>query len=431
MELLLKEESNKLNIEFHNYLNKNTKKLSKPKAKFIKDFLKGMLSAKHIYLNAISRNLNEKISPKKTSERLSYHLEKSELKKEVSNNYLDSVKNKLKDFKYLIYDGSDITKSHATCMEGIKKVRDGSKSSKNKHISSNGYHWDNYIAVNDTGILPLYSDIFSTDLDEESKISENNKIINSVMKIRDEAKYLDSILVIDRGGDRRVLINDFLHMEQKFIVRQKGNRHLFYNDKSLPLKDVYKETKLNYSFEFTKVNKNRKYKKKFKAGAVQVFMPETNLKEKINTPLWLVTSQEKGKGFSWFLAFLDTNDPEEATKITMDGYSKRWKIEEFHRQVKQDFKLEKIAFQKYSVIKNIGSLLVLIMGFIASINKDLASSIMILTKQYYKNRKSDLPRYIYYRLTEAVSIIIKKWKKITKKRKIKDKQLYLKLKIEY
>ena len=112
------------------------------------------------------------------------------------------------------------------------------------------------------------------------------------------------------------------------------------------------------------------------------------------------------------------------------NFTQRWKIEEFHRQVKQDFKLEKIAYQKYTVINNIGALLVLLMGFITTINENLATNIMILTKQYYKNKKSDLPAYIYYRLSEAVSIMIAKWKKREKRKKYKDYQLYLDLKVE-
>lgn len=255
--------------------------------------------------------------------------------------------------------------------------------------------------------------------------------MNTVKLIRDNNKHKDSILVIDRGGDRRVLIDNFIDNGQYFIIRQAGRRDLFLDKERLPLKKAYKKIDLAYKFTCERVKKNRKTTRTFMAGAIKVNMPKSNLKDQIDTPIWLVASRESGKGFSWFLAYLNTDSKEEAIKLTMEGYSKRWKIEEFHRQIKQDFKLEKLAYQKYETIKNIGSILVLLMGFIGSLEIDFAKMIIKLTRQIYKNRESDIPKYFYYRLTEAVRIISSEWKIRKKKEKIEDNQMYLELEIEY
>ncbi len=432
MKNTLKSEQKNLNYKFLQFIYKNTNNLSKPQMKFLKDFLLGVILSKCFFLNAISRSLKETISPKKTAERLNYHLSKKSLGIELNKQYLKSHKSMIKNYDFIIYDGSDITKKYATKMEGLKKIRDGSKSIKGKNHQSNGYHWHNYIAVNDDGILPLFSDIYSFDLDEDCKKSENMKIINTVNFIREHSEHNNSILVIDRGGDRRVLIDNFIENEQYFIIRQSGTRNLFLEEKCIPLKKIYKKIDLNYKFTCVKIKKNKKYTKTFMAGAIKVKMPKTNLKDKIDKDLWLVTAQEPGKGFAWFLAYLSTDNIEEVIKVTMDGYSKRWKIEEFHRQIKQDFKLEKIAYQKYETIRNIGSIIVLLMGFIGGLEFEFAKTIIKETNQYYRSKISDIPKYFYYRLVEAINIIASKWEKRRKKKpKIKDRQLYLKFKFDW
>ena len=66
------------------------------------------------------------------------------------------------------------------------------------------------------------------------------------------------------------------------------------------------------------------------------------------------------------------------------------------------------------------------MGFIGGLDVEYAKTIIRITRQFYKNKTSDIPKYFYYRLTEAFRIITSMWKIKKKKARIKDNQIYLK-----
>ena len=48
----------------------------------------------------------------------------------------------------------------------------------------------------------------------------------------------------------------------------------------------------------------------------------------------------------------------------MQGYGRRWKIEEVHRHVKTDYHLEAISLRRYVALKNLNFLLWVAMSFL-------------------------------------------------------------------
>ena len=208
-----KQISVKTQTKLKQYLYRYSNQLNLPEYKFLSDITFGILKGKHIHLAKTARTLSEKITPKKTEERLSYHLSKNGLYKRLQDMYYKTNRYRINRCQYLIFDGSDIIKEEAKTMEGLSLIRDGSKSGKKKNlVISNGYHWDNILGVSADGkeLIPIYSEIYSNKLDDDYSISENRKIINIV---KDMSKITNSeqILVIDRGGDRRVLINELIN----------------------------------------------------------------------------------------------------------------------------------------------------------------------------------------------------------------------------
>ena len=398
----------KTQTKLNHYLSNFKKHLPKPEIKFIYHIIYGMLKCKHIHLAKISRNLNENITPKKTEERLRYHLKKKELYDKIQKLHLDKNRHRISKCPYIIFDGSDITKEQAEDMEGIDKVRDGSKSaSKGKTVIGMGYHWDNVVAVSKDGkeIIPLYSEIYSSELDEEYSISENRKIMKILEKIK---PFISSfqIIVFDRGGDRRILILYNLENNQYFIVRLNKNRYLFYHGKARSLAQITRKVKLKATYEVVRNNHNRLEKHVYHVGAVRVHLPTEDLKYPMKYPLWLVVSKEENHGYTWFLCCLPTDNEQEAIELAMRGYQYRWKVEEFHRQIKQDYSLEDIRYQKYYCIKTVASLLLIVMGFISMLDDLFTVLILLSTRLLERNRLSDIPSYRYYRLTEALKIIL-------------------------
>ena len=100
----------KTQIKLKQYLYKYEDFLKLPEYKFLSDAIFGILKGKHIHLAKISRSLLEPISPKKTEERLSYHLGKEGLYKSIQEVYYNTIRARIKRCRYLIFDGSDIVK---------------------------------------------------------------------------------------------------------------------------------------------------------------------------------------------------------------------------------------------------------------------------------------------------------------------------------
>lgn len=391
-----------------NYLRKFKCHLDGPAFKFLKCCFNGMLRSKGIFISGIALHLGEKISRKKTEERLIYHLSKPMMSDNLTNAYLKANSKDISNQKYIIWDGSAISKGYATKMEGLTYVHDGASKKKNK--LEMGYHWDNVVGVNksesgEVTIFPIYSEIYSKKLDPcFSNFSENTKILDMHLKL---SSYLstDSIVVMDRGYDRKTLIEPLIERNQNFIIRQTGRRHLEFEDGSgsESLKKLSRRTRLIYEYTLNPVGCENRI---FKVGAKKVKFPECSS----DKTLWLVTAQEVGKGKTWFLSYLDTADEKEAVMTTMQGYTYRWKIEEYHRQIKQDFNLNKIKVMKYETIKSLGVLLLITTGFISRLFNlmETETKLKLLKAVNLINSESakDIPRYFYYKATEAVRMLL-------------------------
>ena len=85
----------------------------------------------------------------------------------------------------------------------------------------------------------------------------------------------------------------------------------------------------------------------------------------------------------------------------MYAYGLRWRVEEYHRQIKQDYHLEQICLRKYSAIKNMCAIVMLAASFWARLPRQLVIKLLVLTNQLPRKRLSDIPRYPYYMITAA------------------------------
>ena len=172
----------------------------------------------------------------------------------------------------------------------------------------------------------------------------------------------------------------------------------------MALKKIYRKAKLEKEYIVIRNHNNKIVKHTYKVGAIRVNFPTPCLNYPMENPLWLVVTKEEGRGYSWFLCNLPTDNKFEAIELAMKGYQYRWKVEEFHRQIKQDYRLEDIRYQRYDAIKTIGSLLLIIMGFITSLQESFIFLMLSSTRLLEKNSFKDIPNYIYYRLTEGIRI---------------------------
>ncbi len=304
--------------------------------KFTGAILTSMLKEHHVHLTVLARGLEEKISPKKTWERLSRHISKKGLYEKLIDSNIKKNTTKIRQMRYCVVDVSDVQKIEAEEMEGLSRVRDGSKKSgDNKAVIGNGYYWLNGVMADRDEILSVYSELYSLDHEGKEHTSENSKILFITDRIYEVNK--EAVFVIDRGGDRSKLINPMIRDGKFFVIRGDNKRSLrLHTDsgKATNIEVIARRTKTPYPF------RSERNGELFYIGISRVYFGKESL--------WLVVSrrQREKNALSWYLTRVP-GSRKTVMETAMEAYGLKWRVEEYHRQIKQDYKLERICLRKY------------------------------------------------------------------------------------
>ena len=410
---------NRVQTKFNQVTAKYQSYFSRPVYKFIRDISFGILRSGHVHLSQIGAALEEETSLKKTTERLSNHLGRVGLDKELIHCHLEVNKRAFSQARYLIVDLSDINKPYAEKMEGLDIVYDGSTGE-----LCNGYWQLNIIGVDESGtsIMPMVSSLYATEKEDGKGFSENKKILESVGTIAEHIQK-DQIVVYDRGGDRSKLMYRWIKQKQYFIIRQTGARDIYVKDQKRNLKDYAKSIHRQHTITVHKRRKNRMKTRTFECGARQVYLPREYGDGRKDTALWLVSAKERGKGWCWYLCYIPAETEAEAVRIAMQGYGYRWKIEEVHRQVKNDYNLEDVRLRRYTALKNFNVLFWITMNFLYHHLDGLSIDILQNARIQLVYRPKKLSEYIgfvFYKLSRALKSILEEIK--LRKLRLKDER---------
>jgi hypothetical protein len=376
--------------------NLNKRGVSKPETKNMSALVRGLIQTRQVMVMPVVRVLGEKIAPKKTWERLTRNMGKEGLWERLLSAHREEQWGVIRKMPYCIIDLSDIQKHYAEKMEGLGRVRDGSKKGEKKEpVIGNGYYWLNAVMANKKEICPVHGEIYSVDKEGHEQESENKKIlriIDHVYGINSEA-----IFVIDRGGDRITLERPLLEGKKRFIIRGQGQRSLRLHT------DSEKLTNIGEIARRTRVTRRyvseRGKKVEFDVGIRKIYLGKEIL--------WLVVSRQadKKEGLSWYLTDIK-GTKKQVMDTVMEAYGLRWRIEEYHRQIKQDFKLEEICIRKYAAIKTLGVLVMMAAAFCARLPYELVIKLMAVTNQLPHKRLSDIPNFPYYKIESAVATVL-------------------------
>lgn len=389
--------------------------------KFTQQVLYGMVTGKSVLLTEITRSLNEKITFKKTHDRLSRNINKEDISEALDAKVLKHLSNKVKKDTIIAIDPSEISKSYAVKMENLCKVRDGS-SPKEKEIK-NGYHTIEVVGINREAKekFPILTKIYSsTTEDFKSENEEIKKVIRTL-----EARYGErGIYTVDRGGDRGQILKEMLkRTKRRFVIRMVGTR-------DIEIKAGKKKTKknlLNVS-QSCKCRINKKiYSKRDKRvcnlriGSKKIYLPF------INRELTLVVVKGFGKKPMMLLTTEEVRYREGIWDI-VNIYLSRWGIEEIIRFKKQGFDLENIRLLNYVGIKNMISLVNLATQFLCKISSDCLSlkEYIIGIPKWHEN--NDKLKMVLYRILEGIHLLMGIYKgtvTTNSKRSNSDRQLEL------
>ena len=108
--------------------------------------------------------------------------------------------------------------------------------------------------------------------------------------------------------------------------------------------------------------------------------------------LWLVVLKERRKGYCWLLCHLNDTAKQVAIKTGVVGSGHRWKIDEVHLQIKNDYELEGICLQRYEALKSMNALLWAAVSFLYTRLENFCLDIIFHPKLALVNRRkfSDL-----------------------------------------
>jgi len=378
--------------------------LTKPEFNNVCSLCLGILKSKSVIINRIAQKLNEAISLKKTCDRFYHNLQRKNLGKKIQEAILSNQCKGLDSNTAIIVDDSDIIKSKATKMEGLKKVRDGSTG----RVDQNGYDLINIVACHPEKegyqIKPLSSDLYSSGIEQDSIIQVTQERMEEIILHSNN----QGVFVMDRGYDNRSMFSFFQDNGCDYIVRSEGKRNLIVNGVEKNFMEVAKAVDLKFTI------KDKGKNKTFQSGIkrVKIRLDPYPKKEPETTDAWLILSRyvvPKGKkgGFFYFLCnFPNQNLTEkQIVEKVLNMYPLRWKIEEVHRHIKQYYGWEQIQLMTYTALQNMNQILLLAMCYLYSLREiidKLAAAfpnILIYSKKLWK----DIYYFVYYRITNVVS----------------------------
>lgn len=372
------------------YSEKISKKFTRPELKFVCNMIYGMLASKSCLLSEIGRNLNEKISLRKTVTRLSRNLNEFNNGNELFEEYLKSIKNRYNDKSVLIIDGSDITKPASKELEGLCTVRDGSTGE-----LGIGYHTIGAAVLSDNKLpYGVYSRIYSSK--EKEFISEDNEMLNCFRFLSSHFSK-SNIRTMDRGFDCNKYYDYFINNDEKFIIRAKKNRNVIYKGETINILKVAQKFKGKYKLEFKDKNNILR--------DVKISIIPIKLCEFKDVPLNLVVVYGFGNTPMMLITNLKSDDKCLSTAVCK-VYLMRWRIEEYFKFKKQNFDFENLRVQSLKSIRNLDLLLTITIGYIANIsgkeNIKMRTELIVISRRLF-----GIPSFVYYAVADGIFEILK------------------------
>ena len=390
----------KLRGQIQDFSGKLCSGIGKVAGRFVEEMVYGIQARGSVRLSEIARSLEEKTSLKKRIDRLSRNLGREGLCSEISAGILAEGAGRIEQNTLLIVDPTDITKKYAKKMECLASVRDASEK-----VKGQGYWVDTIVGARPDSyeIIPLVHKLYSQNAGDF--VSENHELLDAISKVSCATEGR-GIFVLDRGGDRRKLYKQFLHegSSVRFIIRQRGDRHLLSGGKLRETFELADRCKTPYGSTLIKHKDGRE-----KAYFIQFGFCPVRLPEHPDVQLWLVVV----KGFGSKPLMLLTTEPMSRNRKTLwwivQAYLTRWRVEDTIRFIKQSYNLEDIRVLSYQRLKNMAAL-ELVAAFFTAVQIGYKPKLQILALHALNaaQRIFGIPDFRYYALADGIKAILSK-----------------------
>jgi len=389
----------KLRQQIHYFSGELCTGFGKTSSRFIEEAIFGISSSGSVRLTEIGRALEERIDVHATHKRLSRNLADERLESAVGEKVLQLGSKRINQDTLLVVDPSDLQKKYAQKMEYLAEVRDGSEGTIGK-----GYWLCEVVGceVGSNEITPLAQELWSQNAPDFK--SENDQILSVVEKVR-QATRGRGIIMYDRGGDRRELLVPWTKdCTCRYMVRQRGDRHLLYKKKAKNCLELADLCKTPYGTTILREKEGEEKAYFIHFGYLPVRLPECP-----DRPLWLVVV----KGLGQKPLMILTTEPMRRNRTVLwwvvEAYLTRWRVEDTIRFIKQSYDFEDIRVLTYQRLKNM-AVLVLAASYFAAVWLGTRTKLNILAMHAMNAAKRifGIPDFRYYALADGIRAIFKR-----------------------
>jgi len=370
--------------------------LSKPLRNFVGEMLFGIQASQDVKLSNIARSLAEEIPLLKTEDRLSRNLQAEELETHLAQGLLRLGSRRVESNTVLCLDLSDVRKEYARKMEFLDQVWDGSAGEVHP-----GYWLCGVIGaeVHGSELTPLYQQLFSARA--QDFVSENDELLSAIDELRAHTAGR-GIWAIDRGGDRRMLLEPLLERRERFVIRSTGQRLVLDRRRHrVTVHHLGACCRLRYQAKIIKIENGQEKVYQLRYGAEPFRLPGRA------EPLLLVVIAGFGQEPLLLLSNLGGVRDSQSLWWIAQIYLTRWKIEETFRFVKQSYQLEDIRVMRYQRLKNLVLLMTAAAYFATAFLgqklklKILCEKLLIISQRFF-----GIPPFRFYALADGISNVL-------------------------
>jgi hypothetical protein len=365
--------------------------LPKVSRRFVAEMVFGIQARGSVRLTEVGRSLGEKISLKKTEERLSRQLGRKGLERKIQRRLIEQAAPRIEDDTLLVLDLSDVTKKYAEKMENLAQVRDGSE----KELGW-GYWTLNIVGANTKGtkLVPLYGRLYSHAVGGHQ--SENEEIREAVGEVA-EVVGKRGIWVMDRGGGRRYVFNYLLPNKLRFLIRVRGDRGLRTAQGIDSAVSLARSCPMLFHETIVREEAGQERLVHLACGMRKVRLPGRR------EDLTLVVVKGFGKEPLMILTNLAVRRSRKSVWHVVLSYITRWRIEDVIRFVKQSYHLEDIRCLTYHRLQAL-MVLVTAAAFFAAVYLGLRMKLRVLAGHVLRASKRvfGIPDFRLYALADGI-----------------------------
>jgi len=367
--------------------------LSRPQRKFVHQMLYGIQASQDVKLSSIARSLQENIPLIKTEDRLSRNLAAEALDVHLLRRVAELGSRQVTAQTVLCLDLSDVRKEYAQKMQYLDRVYDGSSGEVHE-----GYWLCEVTAapVRGSEIVPLYQKLYSTKAQDFH--GENAELLGAVDWVGTFAGRR-GIWAMDRGGDRRHVLEPLLERGLHFVIRSTGKRTVIDRRQLLgSVQEIAGRCRRTFTAKVIRIEEGKEKTYELHYGAEPIRLP--GRKEKLR----LVVVAGFGKEPLMLLTnLLGRARDSEALWWIVQIYLTRWKIEETFRFLKQSYNLEDVRVLSYDRLQNLVALVAAVAYFAATFLGQklklrlLTEKLLIISLRFF-----GIPPFRFYALADGI-----------------------------